>query len=97
MSNSIDGGHMRSLIERIERVEQTIREEQEARKEIYSEAKSAGFDPKVMREVVRIRKQDRDKRAEFEGMLDVYKSALGILADTPLGIAAVARDLGAHA
>ena len=96
MSNMVDSGQLRSFIERIERVEETIRDEQEARKEIYSEARSLGFDAKVIRAIVAMRKQDKAKRQEFEEILDLYLSALGDLDGTPLGTAAVEREFGAR-
>lgn len=94
ISNGVDGDHLRAFIERIEAVEQNIRDEQEARKEIYAELKSLGFDPKIVRKVVSMRKQDQHKREEEEAMLDVYLSALGDLSGTPLGEAAVGRRFG---
>lgn len=93
----VNANALRSFIERIERVEQTIRDEQEARKEIYAEAKGAGFDPKIMRKIVSLRRHDKAKREEFETLLDLYLSALGDLKETPLGRAAVSREFGASA
>ena len=70
---------LKSFIERIERLE----EEKAARaadiREVYSEAKGAGFDTKIMRQVVRLRKMDETDRQEQETLLDVYKQALGLL------------------
>jgi uncharacterized protein (UPF0335 family) len=94
MSNMVDSAQLRSYVERIERIEATIRDEQEARKEVYQEAKSTGFDAKVIREIVAMRKQDKAKREEFEEILDLYMAALGDLGDTPLGRSAVEREFG---
>lgn len=71
-------GQLRSLVERIEKVETDMREMADDRKEIYLEAKSAGFDVPSVRAIVRIRREDAAKRAEREAMIDLYKSTLGI-------------------
>jgi uncharacterized protein (UPF0335 family) len=60
----------------IEHIEEEIKELTEARKEIYSEAKSNGFDVKVLREVIRLRKQDQKERDEKDALLDVYLRAI---------------------
>ena len=67
---------LRAIVERIEQVEEEIKELTEARKEIYLEAKGNGFDVKVLREVIRIRKQDQKEREEQESLLDVYLQAI---------------------
>jgi uncharacterized protein (UPF0335 family) len=59
---------------------------------IYTGAKDAGFDVKAMRQIVRERKIAKDKREAFEAVLDVYKHALGMLNDLPLGLAALAKQ-----
>ena len=68
---------LRSFIERVERLEeekQTIMADQ---KEVYAEAKGEGYDTKILRQVIRIRKMDRADRQEQEALLDLYLSALG--------------------
>jgi uncharacterized protein (UPF0335 family) len=72
----VAGDQLRAIIERIEHVEEEIRELNEAKKEIYLEAKSNGYDVKVLREVVRLRKQDQKEREEHESLLDVYLRAI---------------------
>jgi uncharacterized protein (UPF0335 family) len=72
----VAGDQLRAVVERIEHVEAEIRELNEAKKEIYLEAKSKGFDVKVLREVVRLRKQDQKEREEHESLLDVYLRAI---------------------
>ena len=67
---------LRMIVERIEEVEEEIKELNEARKEIYLEAKDNGFDVKVLREVVRVRRQDQKEREAHETLLDVYLRAL---------------------
>jgi uncharacterized protein (UPF0335 family) len=75
-SGDVAGDQLRALVERIEQVEEEIRELTEAKKEIYLEAKGNGFDVKVLREVVKVRKQDQKEREEHETLLDVYLRAL---------------------
>lgn len=78
-SNSgIEAGHLMAFIERIENIEERIAEEQDTRKEVYAEAKSVGFDVSVIREIVKIRKQDADKRREKGEILDLYCAAIGM-------------------
>jgi uncharacterized protein (UPF0335 family) len=75
-SGDVAGDQLRALVERIEQVEEEIKELTEAKKEIYLEAKGNGFDVKVLREVVRVRKQDQKEREEHETLLDVYLRAI---------------------
>ena len=69
---------LRSFVERVERLE----EEKDALsgdiREVYAELKAHGFDPKIVRQVVRMRKMDRVEFQEHEALLDLYKSALGL-------------------
>jgi uncharacterized protein (UPF0335 family) len=75
--NSTAQGQLKSIIERIERLEQEKAEVAEQIKEVFAEAKGNGFDVKTLRKVVRLRKQDRAKRQEEEALLDLYLSAIG--------------------
>ncbi|RDE08037.1 DUF2312 domain-containing protein [Pelagibacterium lacus] len=70
---------LRAFIERIERLEEEKKAIADDIKEVYAEAKGSGFDTKVMRQIVRIRKQDRNERAEQEAILDLYLHALGMV------------------
>jgi uncharacterized protein (UPF0335 family) len=70
-------GRLKSLIERIERLEEDKAAIMADMKEVFAEAKGEGFDTKIMRKVVRLRKQDRAKRLEEEAILDLYLSAIG--------------------
>lgn len=79
---------LRSIVERIERLEDERKVLADDIKDVYAEAKANGFDTKTLRTVVRLRKQDAAEREEQEALLDIYLSALGMLADTPLGEAA---------
>jgi uncharacterized protein (UPF0335 family) len=76
MSEPVAGDQLRAIVERIEQVEEEIRELTETRREIYFEAKGNGFDVKVLREVIRVRKQDQKEREEQESLLDVYLQAI---------------------
>lgn len=69
---------LRLLIERIERLEEERKGIADDIRDVYAEAKAVGYDPKVMREVVKLRKMRPDDRNEMESILDVYKTALGI-------------------
>ena len=70
---------LRAFIERIERMEEEKAALAADIREIYSEAKGVGFDAKVLRQVVRLRKQDANERLEQEALLDVYLQALGMV------------------
>jgi uncharacterized protein (UPF0335 family) len=74
--SGVAGDQLRTIVERIEQVEEEIKELSEARKEIYLEAKDNGFDLKVLREVIRLRKQDQKEREEHETLLDIYLQAI---------------------
>lgn len=71
-------GQLRSLVERIERLEEEKTALSADIREVYAEAKGHGFDTKIMRQVVRIRKLDKADRQEMEAVLDLYLSALGM-------------------
>ena len=70
---------LRMTVERIERLEEEKKEVAEQIKEVYGEAKALGYDTKALRTVIKLRKQDRDERAEQEAILEVYMDALGEL------------------
>jgi uncharacterized protein (UPF0335 family) len=75
----IAGDRLKSFIERIERLEEERRTLSADIKEVYAEAKGTGFDTKIMRQLIRLRKMDKDDLDEQETLLDVYKRALGML------------------
>ena len=77
-SGGIAADHLKSFIERIERLEEEKKALADDIKDVYAEAKGTGFDVKIMRKIVSIRKQDREKRREEEEILDLYMAALGI-------------------
>ena len=69
---------LRLLIERIERLEEEKKGIADDIRDVYAEAKATGYDPKIMRQVVRLRKMKPDDRSEQESVLDTYKRALGM-------------------
>jgi uncharacterized protein (UPF0335 family) len=77
-SGGIAAERLRSFVERIERLEEERAALGADIREVYSEAKGVGFDIKVMRQLVRLRKLDSQDRQEQEAVLDLYKSALGM-------------------
>ena len=76
-TGGIAAERLRSFIERVERLEEDRTNLNADIREVYSEAKGAGFDVKVMRQLIRIRKLDDDDRSQMEAILDVYERALG--------------------
>jgi uncharacterized protein (UPF0335 family) len=72
----IPGARVRSFVERVEQLETEIAELNEQKKEVFSEAKGEGFDVKILKEIIKLRKQDKDERDEHETLLDVYLRAM---------------------
>ena len=72
----VAGNQLRAFVERIEQVETEIKELSEAKKEIFDEAKGEGYDVKILKEVIRLRKQDQKERDERDTLLDVYLHAI---------------------
>ena len=72
----IAGDRLRSFVERIERLEEEIKGLTDDKKDIYAEAKGEGFDVKILREVVRLRKEDKKDRDERDSLLDLYLHAI---------------------
>jgi uncharacterized protein (UPF0335 family) len=72
----VEGGRLRSIVERIEQIEEEIRSLNDDKKDVYAEAKGAGYDVKILREVVRMRKEDPDDRDERSSLLDTYLHAI---------------------
>src|ERR1700676_4055584 len=73
---SIPGGRIRSFVERIEHLDTELQELNESKKEVFSEAKGEGLDVKILKEIIKLRKQDKDERDEHETLLDVYMRAM---------------------
>ncbi|NQV81059.1 MAG: DUF2312 domain-containing protein [Alphaproteobacteria bacterium] len=75
---TIAADQLRSFIERIERLEEEKAALSSDAREVYSELKGMGFDPKIVRQIVRLRKLDTAELQEQEALLDTYKAALGM-------------------
>jgi uncharacterized protein (UPF0335 family) len=70
---------LKAFVERIERLEEEKKAISDDIRDVYAEAKGNGYDVKAMRAVVRLRKQDKDERAEYEAVLETYMHALGMI------------------
>lgn len=76
-TDAVASDRLRLFIERIERLEEDKKAVMEDIKEVYAEAKGEGYDTKIMRQVIRLRKMENHDRQEMEALLDLYLSALG--------------------
>ncbi|CAN5349986.1 DUF2312 domain-containing protein [soil metagenome] len=77
MDEPVQGDQLKSIVERIERLEEEKKTISDDIKEVYAEAKGNGYDVKVLRKVIAIRKRDANERAEEEAILDLYLQAVG--------------------
>ncbi|KQT52396.1 hypothetical protein ASG52_25525 [Methylobacterium sp. Leaf456] len=84
----VAGDRIRSIIERIERIDEEIKDLMETKKEIFAEAKGEGLDVKVLKEILKLRKQDKDERDEQETLLDLYLRAMDAPSPAPVAQAA---------
>jgi len=91
MSQLGHNGHLNSFIQRIERLNEEKSTISADILEIFKEAKSAGFDPKIMRKVIAERKLDAADRAERDALIEAYMDRLGDFASAPLGQAAISK------
>lgn len=91
-STTFAHGQLRAIVERIERLEEEKAALSADIREVYAEAKANGFDVKIIRKVVSLRRKEAAEREEEQSMLELYMGALGMLADTPLGQAALERE-----
>lgn len=82
------GDRIRSFVERIEQIESELQELNEGKKEVFAEAKNEGFDVKILKEIIKIRKQDKDEREEHETLMDVYMRAMDEAGAEPVAKAA---------
>src|SRR6202000_2359898 len=73
---TIPGARIRSFVERIENLDTELQELNEQKKEVFAEAKGEGFDVKILKEIIKLRKQDQDERDEHESLLDLYMRAV---------------------
>ncbi len=75
----VTADELRQFIERFEQLEEEKKDITEQQKEVMAEAKGRGYDTKIMRKVIKLRKQSPDERAEEEAVLDIYLTALGMV------------------
>lgn len=80
---SVAQDQLKAFIERIERLEEEKAAVSSDIKDIYAEAKGTGFDTKILRQIIKIRKQDANERVEQEAILELYMSALGMVEAPP--------------
>jgi uncharacterized protein (UPF0335 family) len=73
---TIPGGRIRSFVERVETIDAELAEMNEQKKEVFAEAKAEGFDVKILKEIIKLRKQDKDERDERDTLLDLYMRAM---------------------
>jgi uncharacterized protein (UPF0335 family) len=78
-AGNVTADQLRLFIERIERLEEEKKGIADDIRDVYAESKSNGYDTKIMRQIVRLRKMNHDDRMEMEAVLDTYKSALGLV------------------
>ena len=77
-SAAVSGGELKAFIERVERLEEAKQEAADQIKEVMAEAKGQGYDTKIMRKIIALRKREADDIAEEEAVLEMYRSALGM-------------------
>lgn len=75
----IAADRLKSFVERIERLSEEVKGIQDDVKEVYAEAKGTGFDVKIIRQIIRLRKMDKSDRQEAEAILELYKQALNMV------------------
>lgn len=83
-SNSVDAGHLRAFVDRIENLESEKSALVEDIKEVYGEAKSSGLDSKIIRKIVSLRKKQEEARREEATIMSLYLDALGMQGELPL-------------
>jgi uncharacterized protein (UPF0335 family) len=88
----MSNGQLKAFVERIEKLEEDKRQISAEMSYVYAEAKANGFDTKIIRKVVALRKKEATARDEEQALLDTYMAALGMIADLPLGRAALERE-----
>ena len=74
--DGVAGDRLRSFVERIERIDEDLKAMNDEKKDVFAEAKGEGFDVKILKEVIRLRKEDQNERDERDTMLDIYFSAI---------------------
>ena len=86
MADSVARDQLRSIVERIERLEEEKQAIADDIKEVFAEAKANGFDTKVLRQVLRLRRQDATERQEQDAIRDLYLHALGMIPEDPASV-----------
>ena len=76
--NRAKNNRLTLFVERIERLEEEIKGISDDRKDVYSELKAVGYDPKIVRQIIRLRKMNPDDRQEMETLLEIYKDECGL-------------------
>ena len=94
---TIPGGKIRSFVERVENIDGELAELNEQKKEVFAEAKGEGFDVKILKEIIKLRKQDQDERDEHETLLEVYLRAMETAEKEPAAKAPQAKAPQAQA
>ena len=84
----VAGNRVRSFVERVEQLEAEIADLNEGKKEVFLEAKGEGFDVKILKEIIKLRKLDQEERDEHETLLDVYMRAMETAEPEPMKEAA---------
>ena len=74
--DGVAGDRLRSFVEHIERIDEDLKAMNDEKKDVFAEAKSEGFDVKILKEVIRLRKQDQNERDERDTLLDLYLHAI---------------------
>ena len=90
-THAIAKDQLKSIIERVERLEEEKKQVTTDITEVYAEAKANGYDVRALKTIIKLRKQDADERAEAAAILELYMESLGMFATTPLGAAAIER------
>jgi uncharacterized protein (UPF0335 family) len=88
----LSNGQLKAIVDRIEKLEDDKSAIAGDIREVYAEAKANGFNTKILRKVIALRKKESAAREEEQAMLEVYMAALGMIADLPLGQAALERE-----
>lgn len=78
MTDNVSAEQLRQYIERVERLDEEKKGISDDIKDVYAEAKSTGFDTKIMKQIVRLRKMEKHARDEADALLDTYRAALGL-------------------
>lgn len=80
-NSGIAAAQLRQIVERVERLEEEVREVNAQKSDVYKEAKSNGFDPKIIKKVIAMRRMNAAERQEQEALMDLYLRALGMAAE----------------